>query len=142
MEEEWKVIEGFKDYQISNLGRVKSFKKYRGAKERILKYDKDGYLHINLYKNGKIKTFTVHRLVLKTFKPIDNPELFECNHIGGNKENNHVDNLERYTTSENEIHVYRIGLKIGLKGINHPNCKLTEKQILEIKALLKEGVLS
>jgi hypothetical protein len=34
MEEIFKQIEGFEDYQISNLGRVKSFKKGR---EKILK---------------------------------------------------------------------------------------------------------
>jgi hypothetical protein len=28
MEEEWKIIEGYPDYQISNFGRVKSFKRY------------------------------------------------------------------------------------------------------------------
>ncbi len=51
MDEEWKYIENYPDYQVSNLGRVKSFKKWRGVNERILKprKNKQGYLYILIY---------------------------------------------------------------------------------------------
>lgn len=157
----WKTIKDYPDYQISNFGRVKSFKKCRGSNERILKPRKGkyGYLNISLRKNNKLMTFTIHRLVLMHFKPIDNPELFQCNHINGNKLNNNIDNLEWYTRSENAKHAYRIGLmsnpmigkhhsketknKIREKCIGNNSSRhvLTEDEVREIKILLKEKKL-
>ena len=53
MIEQWKSIKGYEGcYEVSNLGRVKSVKRYvrkhdgiRTVKERVLKqcYDEDGY---------------------------------------------------------------------------------------------------
>lgn len=141
MIEEWKIIKGFEDYQISNFGRVKSFKKYHYTNERILKPSRDksgnGYLFVNLCKNGKRKIYCVHRLVLCNFKLMDNHLDFEVNHIDGNKLNNHINNLEWCTQSENEIHAYKIGLKISLKGEDHGRSKLNENNIKEIRILLK-----
>ncbi len=57
MIEEWKIIKDFPDYQVSNLGRIKSFKKWNdGLKERILKLGKGsrGYFHI-VVRNSKNK---------------------------------------------------------------------------------------
>ena len=157
----WKEIELYSDYQISDLGRVKSFKKCRGSNERILKPRKGkyGYLNISLRKNNKLMTFTIHRLVLMYFKPIDTPELFQCNHIDGNKQNNYINNLEWCTRSENAKHAYRIGLmsnpmtgkhhsketknKIREKCIGNNSSRhiLTEDEVREIKILLKEKKL-
>lgn len=89
----WKDILGYEGlYQVSNFGRVKSLK---FGKERILKLikDKDGYFIVNLYKNKKIKSFRVHRLVAEAF--IDNPDnLPQVNHKDENPSNNVVSNLE------------------------------------------------
>jgi len=78
LEEIWKNIKNFPDYMVSNLGRVKSFKKWRGTNERILTpgKDKDGYLYVNLYKNRKEYPKTIHRLVLIVFDPRENMEAF------------------------------------------------------------------
>lgn len=92
MVEIWKKIDGYKDYEISNLGRVKSLKY---GKEKIMKHKKnrDKYLHITLCKYGKVKTFKIHRLVAMAF--ISNPEnLPEVNHKDEDKTNNKVENLE------------------------------------------------
>ncbi len=136
MIEEWKTIEGFEDYQVSNFGRVKSLKR---NKERILKFgnNNQGYLYVELYKNGKSKILRIHRLILKTFKPIFNSDNLECNHIDGNKLNNYADNLEWSTRSENELHAYRIGLK-NSEGENGSGHKLSNKEITEIRNLLRE----
>ena len=91
--ENWKDIEGYQGlYQISDKGRVKSL--YFG-KERILKPGNNGqgYLHVILCKNGKMKYYKVHRLVCQTFIPNPN-NLPEVNHKDENKENNSVHNLE------------------------------------------------
>lgn len=90
--EQWKTISGYENYEVSNYGRVKSLK---GKEERILKQgtNKYGYQQICLCKDGKPKSFKVHRLVASAF--IDNPNNYEqVNHIDENKCNNHVDNLE------------------------------------------------
>ena len=98
MEEEiWKPIKGYEGlYEISNLGRVKSLN-YKGTgKEKILKNTENGkgYLFVDLYKNGKIKKFRIHRLVLMTFKPIEGMGKLDVNHIDENKQNNSLENLE------------------------------------------------
>ena len=121
----FKDIFGYENlYQISNFGRVKSLKREnvfycglrkeylkRSVKEKILNYSKSnrGYLQVCLTKNGKSKTFLVHRLVAKTF--IENVyNKSQVNHIDGNKENNSVNNLEWCTSSENNKHAFVLGL--------------------------------
>lgn len=98
--EEWRDIPDYEGlYQVSSFGRVKSL--YFG-KERILKPKKDkcGYLHVILCKNGKRKSFLVHRLVAKCFlEPIKGKDII--NHIDENPSNNHVDNLEFCTHEYN-----------------------------------------
>lgn len=101
MKEEWKWIDGYEgEYQISNLGRLKSF--CGNPEGYILKQtNKSGwYFTVNLYKNGKRhSTERIHRLVAKHFIG-DIPRGFEVNHIDGNKQNNRVDNLEIISKQE------------------------------------------
>lgn len=116
--EVWEDVKGFEGlYQVSNFGNVKSLPKLLSrlgksqfmTKVKILKpgYDKDGYLHVGLFKDKKAHRNKVHRLVAMAF--IDNPENKpEVNHIDGNKQNNNVWNLEWCTKSENGIHAYRV----------------------------------
>lgn len=95
MIEIFKDIEGYKGYQVSNYGNVKSLNYNRTGKEKILKPTKnsDGYLQVSLHKDGKRKTCKVHRLVAQTF--IENPNnLPQVNHKDENKQNNNVENLE------------------------------------------------
>lgn len=53
----WKDILDYEgDYQVSNLGRVKSFIKWNGTNERILKqYKRGDYFYVRLCKNKEIK---------------------------------------------------------------------------------------
>lgn len=107
MKEIWKDIEGYEGlYQVSNLGRVKSFRgstKFGKPKELILKPSliNSGYHVVTLYYgNQKKRKFQVHRLVAETF--IDNPEHLPCvNHKDENKLNNCVSNLEWCTYQYN-----------------------------------------
>ena len=90
--EKWKQIEGFSDYEVSDLGRVRSKERRvpssrwirtRRVRERILKtHLKDGkYPSLHLFKNGKSYMRLVHRLVAQAFLP--NPlNLPEVNHKG------------------------------------------------------------
>lgn len=95
MEEIWKTIDGYPDYEISNKGRVKSLGNDKKRKEKILKGFKigRGYLQVHLCKDGKIKNYLIHRLVAQAFIPNPN-NLLEVNHINEDKTDNRVENLE------------------------------------------------
>lgn len=89
--EEWRVIEGYENYAISNYGNVKNIKTNYQLKTRVNSYT--GYVQIGVRKDGKAKTFNVHRLVALAF--IQNPtNLPEVNHRDEDKTNNQVSNLE------------------------------------------------
>lgn len=109
---EWKPIKGFDGYFINELGEVKSTRTFKGTKEHILKCSKNqqGYKTINMIKDGKVYTKTLHRLLMETFK--ENTDNLPCiNHIDGNILNNSLDNLEWCTYGHNEKEAYRLGLK-------------------------------
>lgn len=121
MSEIWKDICGYVGlYQVSNLGRVKN---KNGA---LMKTNpsRDGYVRIQLRKNGEYKSKYVHRLVALAF--LENPYgLPEVNHIDGDKTNNRADNLEWVTRTENHVHAVKLGLKpicptIGKYGAENP----------------------
>ena len=122
--EVWKKIEGFENYEVSNLGNVRSnhYFKTRMLNQETVK----GYLRVSLCKNNKVKRFLVHRLVAIYF--IENKENKPCvNHIDGNKKNNIVSNLEWCTHSENERHSYDV-----LKKVNN-NRKLSKNDVIDIR---------
>lgn len=99
MKEVWKDINGYEGrYQISNLGRVKSF--LRTEKILKLSYDRNKYLLVWLCKNGKQTVKKVHRLVGQYFIP--NPDNLPCiNHKDENPSNNEITNLEWCTYKYN-----------------------------------------
>lgn len=109
----WKIIEGTDGkYEVSNTGKVRSNNYLGHGKQQELSLSKDhkGYLRVRIFKNGSRPTIKVHREVAKAFIP--NPENKpEVNHKDGNKENNHVGNLEWATPGENTAHAYASGLK-------------------------------
>lgn len=114
--EKWKDIKGFeKMYQISNNGRIKS--KVRNTNnqyhDEFIKntgsFSVAGYEIQNLYKEGKYKTFSVHRLVASHFVP-GHFDGAVVNHIDGNKTNNKASNLEWCTRSYNQTHAIKNNL--------------------------------
>ena len=158
----WKVIENFEGYMISNFGRVKSLKKNIMLTPSMNNW---GYLRVKLSQDGKRYRLLIHRLVLKSFKPNEDLNKTECNHKDGNKENNYVENLEWCTRSDNMKHAFKIGLRNfkgennpnygkhpsnetrklmseKLRGENHPQSILTEKDVIKIWKYLEEGILT
>jgi hypothetical protein len=96
MEEIWKDIAGYEGhYMVSNTGKVYSYKR-----KKVLSPSTQGYHQVCLCKNGKVRSFHIHRLVAEAFIP--NPENKpEVNHIDHNTDNNYADNLEWVTKFEN-----------------------------------------
>jgi hypothetical protein len=98
-------IPGYENlYEVSSLGRISNYRK-------VMKTYKinSGYEAVKLYKNGDKESFLLHRLIATSFipNPTNKPIV---NHIDGDKENNHVSNLEWCTNSENILHARATGL--------------------------------
>lgn len=133
MQEQWKPIEEFGNYEVSNFGNVRSLNYGNTDKIKKIKplMDTNGYLKVNLYKNKKLYRKLIHRLVATAFIPnLDNKP--QVNHIDGNKQNNAVSNLEWCTRIENIQHSWETGLRNeetkkkmseANKGKNNPQAK-------------------
>ena len=94
----WKDIEGYEGlYQVSNTGQIKSLKINRIRKPRP---NNNGYLLIDLHKNGEKKTYQVHRLVAEAFLS-NEEELPEIDHINNDRQDNRVCNLQWISHVEN-----------------------------------------
>ena len=162
--ENWKKIEGFENYSVSDLGRVRNDKT-----GRIMKTPCNGHGYPSLNLEGKSgRCFVkVHQLVAKAFLP--NPEEKKTiNHKNGIKSDNTLTNLEWATHSENTKHALKNGLidkeylilrakKIGFQkgdklskehkdkisqsvsGFGNPRCKITPENLKEIFALRELG---
>lgn len=101
LKEIWKPIKGYQDYEVSDLGNVRSLKY---GKVKLLKPGiSRGYYHVNLWKNGKVKNLLVHRLVVETFIG-KIPKGQVVNHINEDKSDNRLSNLEIVTQKENQNH--------------------------------------
>lgn len=123
------------NYYVQDDGKIFS---ERTNKILSVQLDKDGYEKVQMMStDGKRHRYSVHRLVLENFNPIENMNEFQVNHIDGNKRNNNLSNLEWATCSENLIHAHKIGLKN--QSVEHNNAsKLTEEQVKEIINMLLE----
>lgn len=99
MNEEWRRIRDYPDYEVSNMGNVKSYKRDK-VNGRILKpRNHNGYLSVVLF-NNKAKQFLTHKLVAQTF--ISNHENKPCvDHINTIKTDNRAENLRWVTYGEN-----------------------------------------
>lgn len=127
MDEEWRPVKGYEeDYEVSNLGRVRSVDRYIKCshdgthlyKGRILrqenKYgnldDNPNYKRVGLSHNGKVIRKSVHRLVAEAFLENNDPtRLTEVNHKNGIRSDNFVDNLEWVSREENRAHAVENG---------------------------------
>ena len=129
--EQWAPIEGHNGYQVSNYGRIKSFKL---GIPKILKpaINRDNYLICRLSAKSVSKSYTVHRLVAKAF--ISNPEnKREVNHIDGCKFNSVVSNLEWVTPGENRKHAFDTGLTKAQRGEENGMAKLKNSDAVYIR---------
>jgi hypothetical protein len=120
MKEVFKPVLGFEqDYEISNLGSVKRFGRFKKGKgdcniwlpESFIAISKNKFSHVQLSLiSGSIKKgSSVHREVWRAFKG-EIPKGFVINHINGIKSDNNILNLECITQSENILHAYKTGL--------------------------------
>lgn len=126
----FKPISGFEKYfGISKDGQVISFITSNIRKPSL---NKDGYLRVTLYKKGSnlktFKHFFIHTLVALTYiGPC--PVGYEVNHKDGNKLNNHINNLEYLSKTDNRYHMYNTCGRIGARK------RYSKEQKIEIVSL-------
>ena len=89
------------NYIIYDDGRIYSKTRRKFMSNKIMK---DGYVRMEMYKDKQ-------------------PKMFNVNHKDGNKQNNHIDNLEWVTQKENIEHAYRTGLSKKQVKNTGPLCK-------------------
>lgn len=154
MKQTWKPIKGFKGYEISNLGNVRSFFRRIGlgvgnfgcqvvvdmSKRPTYKrfgLVKGNYHTISLSKNGIVTRHMVSRLVAEAFIGPAKKGL-ECAHINGDSLDNRASNLAWVTPKENQSHRKSHGTEYV--GERHHGALFTNDQIREIRLLFKSGI--
>lgn len=111
----WKPIAEFTEYEVSNLGRVRTVKTSRIKTQPI---HWKGYPVVTLRKPIQIcRTFRTHRLVAAAFIPNLN-NYPQVNHKNGIKTDNRVENLEWCNNSMNQQHSVDTGLRVMPTGLN------------------------
>lgn len=114
------------NYYVTDDGRVWS---ERTQKYLSPQYDKNGYVKVQMRSiDNKSHRYSVHRLVLENFKPVQDMEKLQVNHKDGNKLNNNLNNLEWTTCKENIAHAIQNNLRSTINGAS----KLTPEQVIEI----------
>ena len=133
--EVWKAIDGYLNYQVSNMGRVRNC-----VSGRILQpgVNQNGYYFVFLFQDTRGKQFRVHRLVANEFleKPPSIQNLV-VDHIDRNRKNNMITNLRYCTRSQNAINKdkYCLGASSQFKGVSF--CKKRKRYRASIRCARK-----
>jgi hypothetical protein len=144
--EEWRPVEGW-PYEVSNLGRVRRAADavlWNGAiafpKGYVLRPrpHKAGYQTVSLCAGGRPKGFLISRLVCTAFNGAPPSVEHEAAHWDGDKTNNRATNLRWATGVENAADKIRHD-RVS-RGSRQGRAKLTESNVIEIRALIAAGV--
>lgn len=142
-EKEWRSIPSLNNrYEVTPYGQIRNAKTKRILHQYL---NIHGYfaLQVKIAPNKK-KNISVHRVVAEVFIGRC-PEGYVVNHKDGNKQNNHVSNLEYVTPSQNNQHALDNGLrhpanmkKYSPKGEQHYRAKITKEIVYEILKIRDE----
>ena len=115
--EVFKRIKDYPDYEISNFGRVKSYRVSKEGRIMTPQLNSHGYLGVCLYNNSGVKTKKIHILVTIAFlNHVPDGWTSVINHIDFNRSNNRVQNLEITTTriNSNKKHLESSSIYTGV----------------------------
>ena len=117
--DEWKIYPKNNRYEVSKNGLVRTSDTYKlvGAESQ------QGYIIITDTTQKPTKYYRVNRMVLETFNPISNDELFIADHVNGIKTDNRLENL-RWLTQRQKQDLFEQGAeklieKYGYEGLNN-----------------------
>jgi hypothetical protein len=115
--EEWRVLEDYNSYEVSNYGRIKNRAKSECLKPKVGRH---GYYEVTLSHRSKLSYHLIHRLVATAFipNPLNKPQV---NHLGS-KTDNKAWMLEWCTKEENAKHAHaniiKNTQKVAVQGIH------------------------
>lgn len=103
--EQWREIPGFPGYEVSDMGRVRSWK-LGGPGTRLAsspsevrpQQGRHGYVRVELCHEGQRSHHFVHRIVLTAFV---GPSKLSADHVNAVKDDNRLANLQWLTQAEN-----------------------------------------
>lgn len=134
LHEEWRAIDGFPGYQVSSLGRVRSFR--RGTLDAVIlrpsTANKAGRKVATIYADGVRYYRLVARLVCGAFSGPPAPGQ-QAAHKNGNAGDDRADNLYWASPLQNSADRDRHGRTA--RGSRHYATKLTERDVAAIKAV-------
>lgn len=113
--EQWKVITGHTNYEVSNTAKVRRIERkipqtLVTEKELSQRLNNDGYPVVRITVDGIRKWRMVHRLLAVEFISNNDSSKTQIDHIDGNKENNSISNLEWVTPKTNTRRAHDMGL--------------------------------
>lgn len=137
--EQWRPVGSFPAYEVSNLGRVRSFARNRPMRGRQADGSRllspvpqpSGHLTVSLFRDGVARSRFVHRLVLEAFVGPCPDGLEACHGPDPDPTNNCLRNLRWDTRAENSAdrvrqgtaqtseHRRLVGLKHAARGDKH-----------------------
>ena len=122
--EQWRSIDGYINYQVSNIGRVRNSNTGKILKPTL---NKSGYYRLILWSNNERNNYYVHRLVANEFlENSENHDNYVVDHIDQDKTNNAVYNLRYVTKSQNNMNISKGILRqyaSQYKGVSKNNGK-------------------
>lgn len=124
-------------YTINELGEIKNQNTGNIIKHKV---ERNGYIRVSLMKKqGGTTYISLHRALMMAFKPVQNMEKLQVNHINGNKQDNNLNNLEWVTSKENIRHAWKTELASAQKiqGEKTNFAHNTEQDALKVISLLK-----
>ncbi len=143
--EEWRVVDGFTDYEVSDQGHVRRrtdsirvhhqtgrlFVMYESGRLKLASPDRNGYLTVRLTNGTVSRLCFVNILVCAAWHGPRPSRDHHAAHWDGDSLNNHPCNLRWATRAENEADKLRHGR--SNRGERHPLSKLTTDNVLEIR---------
>jgi len=134
--ERWLPVPDWVDYEVSDLGRIRSWKKScqrpnETLPRMLVAQVMEGYHRVDLRYPGRRRSAFVHRLVLEAF--VGPPsEGHQCRHLNGRRDDNRLANLAWGTAAENSRDKRRHGT--CSRGERNGNTRISEETARQILA--------
>lgn len=131
--EQWKEVVDYPTYEISDMGNVRRWDPKRRLKIRVSVAPAPFYIMFNVWENRINKKLYVHREMLKAFIPCSDPKLTHVCFKDGDITNLKLSNL--YWSSQTKRMRRRHKEGGYPKGQDHYMAKLTDQDVIEMKAM-------
>lgn len=125
----------YKGYKVYEDGTVIS---KRTDKPLVTPINDRGYKLVQIWDEGKLRTFTLHKLVSLVFHG-ETPSGLEVDHKDNNKLNNHINNLAFVSRSANIKKMWEHQGTSSISGFNSHCIKYSEDEFKEVLALIQQG---